>query len=44
MTVKILEKPKIECREMEPNPSKDRVMHEGNNPSFKLNLYNLSFS
>jgi hypothetical protein len=34
MTVKILKRPKIECREMEPNPSKDRAMHEGNNPSF----------
>ena len=22
------------CREIEPNPSKDRAMHEGDNPSF----------
>jgi hypothetical protein len=24
----------IECHEIEPNPSKDRAMHEGDNPSF----------
>jgi hypothetical protein len=24
----------ILCHEIEPNPSKDRAMHEGNNPSF----------
>jgi hypothetical protein len=23
-----------ECHEIEPNPSKDRAMHEGDNPSF----------
>ena len=28
------EKTKILCREIEPNPSKDRAMHEGDNPSF----------
>ena len=22
------------CHEIEPNPSKDRAMHEGDNPSF----------
>jgi hypothetical protein len=28
-------KPKqILCHEIEPNPSKDRAMHEGDNPSF----------
>jgi hypothetical protein len=26
-------KPK-QCHEIEPNPSKDRAMHEGDNPSF----------
>jgi hypothetical protein len=25
---------KPECHEIEPNPLKDRVMHEGDNPSF----------
>jgi hypothetical protein len=34
MTVKIPERPKIECCEIESNPSKDRAMHGGNNPSF----------
>jgi hypothetical protein len=36
MTVKIpkKKKTKIECREMEPNPLKDRAIHEGDNPSF----------
>jgi hypothetical protein len=28
MTVKIPKRSKIECREMEPNPSKDRAMLE----------------
>jgi hypothetical protein len=27
-------KPQTEYCGMEPNPSKDRVMHEGNDPSF----------
>jgi hypothetical protein len=27
-------RPETECCEMEPNPSKDRAMHEGGNPSF----------
>ena len=27
-------KNQILCHEMEPNPSKDRAMHEGDNPSF----------
>jgi hypothetical protein len=31
-TVKEPRKPK--CHEIEPNPSKDRAMHEGDNPSF----------
>jgi hypothetical protein len=26
---------------MEPNPSKDRAMPEGDNPSFEMNLQNL---
>jgi hypothetical protein len=34
MTVKIRKRPKIECREMDSNSSKDRDMHEGDNPSF----------
>jgi hypothetical protein len=29
---------KTECHEIEPNLSKDRAMHEGNNPSFKDEL------
>jgi hypothetical protein len=28
------DKTQIECHEIEPNPSKDRAMHEGDNPSF----------
>jgi hypothetical protein len=27
-------KKQIHCQEIEPNPSKDRAMHEGDNPSF----------
>jgi hypothetical protein len=27
-------KKQILCHEIEPHPSKDRVMHEGDNPSF----------
>ena len=27
-------KTKSECHEMAPKPSKERVMHEGDNPSF----------
>jgi hypothetical protein len=26
---------KTQCHEIEPNPSKDRAMHEGDNPSFR---------
>jgi hypothetical protein len=36
-TVKELEKKNqihILCHEIEPNPSKDRAVHEGDNPSF----------
>jgi hypothetical protein len=34
--VKTIKEPKkqILCDEIEPNPSKDRAMHEGDNPSF----------
>jgi hypothetical protein len=32
MTVKIPKQTQKECREMESNPSKDRSMHDGNNP------------
>jgi restriction endonuclease S subunit len=28
------QKKQILCHEIEPNPSKDRAMHEGDNPSF----------
>jgi hypothetical protein len=28
------DKTQIECHEIEPNPSSDRAMHEGDNPSF----------
>jgi hypothetical protein len=27
-------KKQVLCHEIEPNPSKDRAMHEGDNPSF----------
>jgi hypothetical protein len=29
-----VDKNQTECHEIEPNPSKDRVMHEGDNASF----------
>jgi hypothetical protein len=32
-----------QCLEMEPNPSKDRAMHEGDNPSFSNEFIELSF-
>jgi hypothetical protein len=34
--VKTVKEPKKQmlCHEIEPNPSKDRAMHEGDNPSF----------
>jgi hypothetical protein len=28
------DKNQTKCHEIEPNPSKDRAMHEGQNPSF----------
>jgi hypothetical protein len=28
------ERSQTQCHEIEPNPSKDRAMHEGDNPSF----------
>jgi hypothetical protein len=34
MTVKIPKRTKIGCCETEPNPSNDRALHEGDNPSF----------
>jgi hypothetical protein len=34
ITVKIPQIHKLESREMDPNPSKERAMHEGDNPSF----------
>jgi hypothetical protein len=36
MTVKILKKPQTERRKMEPNPSKERAMHEEDNPNLSL--------
>jgi hypothetical protein len=33
-TNKTKKKKKIECHEIEPNPSKDRAMREGDNPLF----------
>jgi hypothetical protein len=33
-SVKVPIKTKTESHEIEPNPSKDRAMHEGDNPSF----------
>jgi hypothetical protein len=33
--LKAIEEPKKpECHKIEPNPSKDRAVHEGDNPSF----------
>ena len=32
-------KNEILCHEIEPNPSKDRAMHEGDNPSFLDEFY-----
>jgi hypothetical protein len=37
-------KNQILCHEIEPNPSKDRAMHEGDNPAFWDELINLLFS
>jgi hypothetical protein len=34
MTVKIPRLPKIECREIEPNMSNDRAIHDGDHSSF----------
>jgi hypothetical protein len=31
-------KNQILSHEIEPNPAKDRAMHEGDNPSFEVNL------
>jgi hypothetical protein len=33
MTIKTPNRHKMECHEMEPNPSKNRAMHDGDNPS-----------
>jgi hypothetical protein len=45
MIVKILKRPKTVSREMEPNPSKDSAIHEGDDLRLKkMNLYNLIFS
>jgi hypothetical protein len=33
------DKNQIESHETEPNPSKDRAMHEGDNPLFKIYLF-----
>ena len=37
-------KNQIECHEIEPNPSNDRAMHEGDNPSFRDEFINLLIS
>jgi hypothetical protein len=42
-TVKEPEKPQIPCHEIEPNPSKDRAIHEGDNPSFLDEFMKLTF-
>jgi hypothetical protein len=44
--VKTVQDPKkqILCHEVEPNPSKDRAMHEGDNPLFWDEFINLLFS
>jgi hypothetical protein len=33
-SIKAEKKPEILCHKIEPNPSKDRAMHEGDNPLF----------
>jgi hypothetical protein len=43
MTVTMSKKPKTECREMDPNPSKDQAMHEGDDPSFWNKIYTVEF-
>jgi hypothetical protein len=44
--LKIVKEPKnqILCCEIEPNPSKDRAIHEVDNISLEMNLYNLLFA
>jgi hypothetical protein len=34
LTVKTRKKPQTECHEIDPKMSKDRAMHEGDNPLF----------
>jgi hypothetical protein len=36
-------KKEIMCHEIEPNPSKDRAMHEGDNPSFCFEFIKFTF-
>ena len=33
----------VQCHEIEPNPSKDRAMHEGDNPSFLVEFMKFTF-
>jgi hypothetical protein len=33
-TGKTMNEPEKRCHEIEPNPSKDRAMHKGDNPTF----------
>jgi hypothetical protein len=40
-TVKELGEKSPECHEIEPNPPKNRTMHEGDNRSFKMKLEDL---
>jgi hypothetical protein len=42
-TVKQPKKKQILCHEIEPKPSKDRVMHEGDNPSFRDEFIKCTF-
>jgi hypothetical protein len=37
------DKTQIECHEIDPNPSKDRAMHEGDNPSFYIEFIKFTF-
>jgi hypothetical protein len=36
-------KSKIECHKIMPNPSKDRAMHEGDDPSFQDEFIRFTF-
>jgi hypothetical protein len=43
-SIRVWKKRQILCHEIEPNPLKDRAMHEGNNPSFWDESIKFTFS